>query len=50
MGARGRLVPFHGQQIVRAAFGHGVVGMGGLGVQGIGGDQYPEDVNGIEKL
>ena len=50
MGARGRLVPFHGQQIVRAAFRSRGVGMGGLGVQSIGGDQYPEDVNGIEKL
>ena len=50
MGVLGRLVPFHGQQAVRAEFSDEVVRMGGLGVQGIGGDQYPEDVNGIEKL
>ena len=50
LGARGRLVPFHGQQNSARRVRSRGVGMGGLGVQSIGGDQYPEDVNGIEKL
>jgi hypothetical protein len=35
---------------MRAAFGDEVVRVGGLGVQGIGGDERPKDVDRVEKF